>query len=334
MKRLNRENLLGYYKSFRTTAIFEKSGLLITMIAVAVLLSIFTKGLYLSPRNIINIFVQSSLVGIVAIGMTFVIITAGIDLSVAGTAVLSAVGIGMILQRLPKDSLIGWLLALIFIIVIGAIIGLINGVSITVIKMVPFVTTLALLNVTKGIAKTISNAATIIIDNNYHSVFGLGKVFGIPVSIIMLLIIAVIGFILLNKTRFGREIYAVGGNPKAAWLAGIGTGRVIALAYVISGICAAIGGILITSQLMGANCQIGVGLELDAIAACVIGGTSLMGGEGGIGGTILGAVVMSMINIGLNLLGVSPFLQEFAKGVVIFIVVALDAIRRTNAKKD
>jgi len=334
MKRLNRENLLGYYKSFRTTAIFEKSGLLITMIVVAVLLSIFTKGLYLSPRNIINIFVQSSLTGIVAIGMTFVIITAGIDLSVAGTAVLSAVALGMILQNVAKDNFILWILVLISIMVMGAFIGLINGVSITALKMVPFVTTLALLNVTRGLAKTISNAATIIIVNNYHEVFGLGKVWVIPASVIMLAVVAAIGFILLNKTRFGREIYAVGGNPRAAWLAGINTGRVIALAYVISGLCASIGGILITSQLMGANCQIGIGLELDAIAACVIGGTSLMGGEGGIGGTILGAVVMSMINIGLNLLGVSPFLQEFAKGVVIFIVVALDAVRRTNAKKD
>jgi ribose transport system permease protein len=322
------------FSNFRNTAVFEKSGLAITMIVVAVLLSIFTGGLYLSGPNIINIFRQSALNGIVAIGMTFVIITAGIDLSVAGTVVLSAVSTAMLLETVPKDSFISWLLILCFIIVVGAFIGFLNGISITGIKMVPFVTTLALANITRGFAKTISNAATLPIDNNFHSVFGMGTVLAIPVSVIMLLVLATLGFILINKTRFGREVYAVGGNERAAWLAGINTGRVIIFVYVISGICASLAGILISSQLMSANCQIGTGMELDAIAACVIGGTSLMGGEGGIVGAIMGAIVISMINIGLNLLGVSPFVQEVAKGGVIFLVVALDAIRRTSSRKE
>jgi ribose transport system permease protein len=332
----NEEKLAKFkYSNLRNSAAFEKSGLALMMIVVAILLTILTHGLYLSGRNIINIFVQSSMSGMVAVGMTFVIITAGIDLSVAGNATLCAISASMILRQVAPDNFIMWLLVIILAILLGGLVGLINGMAVTVLKMVPFVTTLALLNITRGTAKTISNAQTIQIVNNYHSVFGMAKIGGVlPVSVIMLLVVATIGFILLNKTRFGREIYAVGGNEKAAWLAGINTKRVIATAYVISGICASLAGVLITSQLMGCNSQIGTNMELDAIAACVIGGTSLMGGEGGIVGTVMGAIVIAMINIGLNLTGVSPFAQEIAKGGVIFSVVALDAIRRTNAKKD
>jgi len=312
---------------FRVGKVFEKGGLTITMIVIAVFLTIYTKGLFLSPRNIINIIVQSSLTGIVAIGMTFVILTAGIDLSVSGTAILCSI-VGAMLLR----SGFIWGFVLLIMLLLGAFVGLINGLAITKLRMVPFVTTLALLNITRGVAKTISNAETIIIDNNIHSIFGQGRVAGIPVSVIMLIVFAVAGYIILNYSKFGRRIYAVGGNERAAWLAGIKTNQIVTTAYVISGLCAAFGAILLTSQLMSAQSTIATGLELDAIAACVIGGTSLFGGEGGIIGTVLGAIVISMINIGLNLMGVSPFIQEIAKGAIILIVIAIDAVRRTRAE--
>jgi ribose/xylose/arabinose/galactoside ABC-type transport system permease subunit len=309
-------------------ALLEKGTLFAAIIVFIVIFSITSGGKYASPLNLLNILVAASLTGIVAIGMTFVILGAGIDLSVSGITVLTGISGAMMI-----DSGVNWLLACLFMLILGSFIGLINGLSITKLKMVPFVTTMAMMNITRGIARTMSNGKTINLPEAV-TVFGHGRLFGfIPVPIIMLALSLLLGLLILIKTTFGREVYATGGNRRAAWLAGLNADRVIMFTYVASGFFASLGAVLVISRLQSAAPTIGTGLEMDCIAACVIGGTSLVGGVGGIGGTILGAILIAMINNGLNITGVTPFMQEIAKGLIIFIVVALDAAKRARKQE-
>jgi ribose/xylose/arabinose/galactoside ABC-type transport system permease subunit len=306
-------------------AVVEKGTLIIIMIVFIIIFSIASGGKYASLLNLTNIIIAASLTGIVSIGMTFVILGAGIDLSVAGIMVLTGIT-GAILI----DSGVNWLFACLVMLILGAVIGLVNGLSVTKLKMVPFVTTMAMMNIARGIARTLSNGKTITLPEKI-TVLGQGRLFGvIPIPIIMLAVSVSAGFIILLKTTYGREVYATGGNRRAAWLAGLKSDRVIMFTYVVSGFFAALGAVLNISQLQSAAPTMGQNLELDCIAACVIGGTSLFGGEGGVGGTILGALLISMINTGLNITGVTPFMQEIAKGLIIFVVIAIDAAKRSR----
>jgi ribose transport system permease protein len=306
----------------------EKGTLFFIMIIFVAVFSVASGGKYASPLNLTNILVAASLTGIVSIGMTFVILGAGIDLSVSGIAVLTGIS-----GALMIESGMNWLLACLLMLVLGSFIGLINGLSITKLKMVPFVTTMAMMNIARGIARTLSNGKTINLPVEV-TVFGHGRLFGlIPVPIIMLLFSFLLGMLVLIKTTYGREVYATGGNPRAAWLAGLKSDRILMLTYVFSGFFAGLGAVLTISRLQSAAPTMGTGLELDSIAACVIGGTSLFGGEGSVGGTILGAILIAMINNGLNITGVTPFMQEIAKGLIIFVVIAIDAMKRSRKQE-
>jgi ribose transport system permease protein len=313
---------------FGSRTFVEKGTLIIIMIVFVIVFSIASEGKYASIANLSNIIIAATLTGIVSIGMTFVILGAGIDLSVAGIMVLTGIS-GAILI----DSGIQWLFACFVMVCIGAFIGLINGLSVTKLKMVPFVTTMAMMNIARGIARTLSNGKTITLPEQV-TILGQGRIFGmIPIPIVMLAASLAVGFVILLKTTYGREVYAAGGNRRAAWLAGLKSDRVIMLTYVISGFFAALGAVLNISRLQSAAPTMGQNLELDCIAACVIGGTSLFGGEGGVGGTILGAILISMINNGLNITGVTPFMQEIAKGLIIFVVIAIDAAKRSRKQE-
>jgi ribose/xylose/arabinose/galactoside ABC-type transport system permease subunit len=308
----------------------EKGTLFIIIIVFVIVFSIASGGKYASPLNLVNILIAASLTGIVSIGMTFVILGAGIDLSVSGITVLTGVSGAMLID----SGKMNWLLACALMLAVGSLIGLINGLSITKLKMVPFVTTMAMMNITRGIARTMSNGKTINLPEEV-TFFGHGRIFGlIPVPVIMLALCLAAGLLILHRTTYGREVYATGGNRRAAWLAGLKSDRIIMLTYVVSGFFAALGAVLVISRLQSAAPTIGSGLELDAIAACVIGGTSLFGGEGGVGGTILGAILIAMINNGLNITGVTPFMQEIAKGLIIFVVIAIDAIKRSRKQEE
>ena len=310
--------------------ISEKLGLIVIMLFIIVFFSITTKGLFFNlakMTNIINILQASVLTGIVAVGVTFVIITGGIDLSVAGNCVLCAVTSGLLMERgVP------WQLAMLVSILVGIFVGFCNGLAVTKLHMVPFVTTLAMQNITEGIAKTITNSRTINGLPVEMTIFGQGKIFGIvPVSVVILLVIFLLGTLLLTKTNYGRKLYAVGGNPNAAWLAGINTTSVILLTYVMTGFAAAIGANIVVSRLQGASLSIASNLSMDVVAACVVGGTSLMGGRGTVTGTLMGALIIAMINNGLNLMGVQASVQLIAKGVIIFVVIAYDSLRRKQS---
>lgn len=315
------------------SSVSEKIGLIIVMFVIIIFFTITTRGLFFNlanPKNIINILQASVLTGVVATGVTFVIITGGIDLSVSGNCVLCAVTAALMMEKG-----VSWQVSMITILFVGTAIGLFNGLAVTKIHMVPFVTTLATFNITEGIAKTITNSRTITGLPSSMTIFGQGKLFGwLPVSVIILLIVFVIGSLLLSKTNYGRKLYAVGGNTKAAWLAGINTTNITLTAYMLSGLASAIGANIVISRLQSASLSIASGLELDVVAACVIGGSSLSGGRGTISGTLIGTIIISMINNGLNLMGVQSSVQLISKGTIIFIVVAYDSIRRIKAQSN
>ena len=302
----------------------SKNGVVVIFFVIVLVLAILTKGKSVKPSNIVNIMMQTTTIGLLAIGMTMVIIDRGIDLSVGGVAALSsAIGaICMTRFNLP------WLLCIFIMLLVGAVVGLVNGFSISILKMPAFITTMATLKISQGLAHFLLGGTTIFGLPEVHAVFGQGELLGIPVSVWLLALFTLLGFIILKYSRFGRELYAMGGNPKAAWIAGINVNKNRIMIYVISGFMAAVAALIITSRIMCAQVTIGDGSELDAIASAVIGGVSMAGGEGGVLGAVAGTFIIVMINNGLNLLAVSPYIQTAIKGTVIFVAIASDVLRR------
>jgi ribose transport system permease protein len=283
---------------------------------------------FLTPSNLANVSRQGSIVGILGIGMTFVILTAGIDLSVGSILGLVAISFATLLA-----SGLPWPLAILLALVIGCAVGAVNGLGITKGGLQPFIMTLGMLVIARGVTLTLSDGRPIRAGDDSEAIawIGSGDVLGIPVPLLLFAGIAAASWFVLKYTPFGRQVYAVGDNAEAARLSGISTDRVIFSAYVISGLCAAVAALIVVSRLAAAEPTQGTGFELDAIAIVVIGGTSLFGGEGGIGGTVIGAAVVAVMNNLLNLLGVSPFTQQIVKGLIILGAVFLE--RRTRARE-
>jgi ribose/xylose/arabinose/galactoside ABC-type transport system permease subunit len=302
----------------------SKNGVFVIFMVIVVVLAILTEGKSIKPSNIVNIMMQTTTIGLLAIGMTMVIIDRGIDLSVGGVAALSSAIGAICMTRLGLP----WFLCVLIMLVVGILVGLLNGFSISILKMPAFITTMATLKISQGLAHYLLGGTTIFGLPEVHAVFGQGDFLGIPVSVWILAFFTVLGFILLKYSRFGRELYAMGGNPKAAWIAGINVNKNRILIYVISGFMASVAALIITSRIMCAQVTIGDGSELDAIASAVIGGVSMAGGEGGVLGAVAGTFIIVMINNGLNLLAVSPYIQTAIKGTVIFVAIASDVLRR------
>jgi ribose transport system permease protein len=291
--------------------------------AVAVLLAliaVFVPTFY-SPMNIANVARQSAAVGVVAVGMTFVIITAGIDLSVgailAATSVLSAM---LLMAGIPAAVVI--LVSLL----LGALLGAVNAFLVAAVRIQPFVATLATSAVIGGLALQSTNGTQVQLDligDGLLGFLGSGSVLGVPGPVIVFLATALVGGAILRYTTFGRYVYAVGGSQEAARLSGIRVRPVLFGVYAIAGVTAAIAGLMYTSRLNVGDPTSGGLIALDAIAAVVIGGTSLFGGSGRILGTVLGALLLAVLANVLDLLGVSPFMQQTMKGVVIVVAVVV-----------
>ena len=301
-----------------------RNGVVLIFIVLLIGFAILTKGVSIRLSNIRSLLISTASTGLMAIGMTLVIIDRGIDLSVGGVAALSS-AIGAILMTRYSWP---WFICVLVMLLIGVLVGLLNGVSIAVLKMPPFICTMATLKISTGLAHFILGGTTIYGLNEQHSVFGQKYMIGIPVCVWMLAIFMVAVFLILRYSSFGRELYAMGGNPKAAWTTGINVRRNRILIYVTCGFMASVAALVITSKIMCAQVSIGEGSELDAIASAVIGGVSMAGGEGGVLGAVLGSIVINMINNGLNLMRVSPYIQTAIKGYVIFAAVAGDVLRR------
>ena len=291
-----------------------------TVIALLLLVAVasFVSPRFLSPVNLMNVLRQTAIVGVLGIGMTFVILTAGIDLSVGATLALSAVLLAGTLEATGNI----WL-AMAAALLAGAVVGLANGLGVTLGRVQPFVMTLGMLGIARSLAFLYTKGEPIPVLDMGFLKLGIGYLWRIPVpSVIFLALLAVAAFA-LRYTRFGRSVYAVGSNEEAARLSGIGVGRDKTLVYVISGLTAAAAAILYCAQFAAAPAIAGEGYELDAIAAVVVGGTSLFGGQGGVVGTFIGALIIGILSNALNLMGVSPFAQPLAKGALIILAVLI-----------
>lgn len=297
---------------------------LIGLVLLCIVITIVTPN-FLSISNITNVFTQVSVNAIIAIGMTFVILTGGIDLSVGSTLAISgAVGASIV------KSTGNVFLAIIVAAVIGIAVGLINGLLVSKGKLQAFIVTLATMTIFRGATLVFTDGNPISKLPEAFVKIGNGKLGFMPIPVIITIIIAIIAVYALSQTRFGRYLYALGGNEDASRLSGINTDKIKTLVYVVSGFASAIAGVIITSRIGSASPNAGTGFELDAIAAVVIGGTSLAGGEGTITGTLIGALIIGVLNNGLNLMNVSPFYQSIVKGLVILIAVLLDKKSRKN----
>lgn len=275
---------------------------------------------FLTSGNLMNIALQTSIIAIVAVGMTFAILTAGIDLSVGSVVALSGALAAGLVTRSGLDTYVAIPLALLA----GAGVGAINGLLIVKGKMPPFVATLAMLSVARGLTLVYTEGRPISGLDERFIFLGNGTVLGIPMPVLIMLGVFALGWLTLRYTRFGNYVMATGGNPEISRLAGISTGRIVGSVYVISGVTAALGGILLTARLWSAQPNAAVGLELDAIAASVLGGVSLFGGVGSLTGTLAGAFILGVLSNGLNLMGVPSFYQQVIKGVVLILAVVLD----------
>lgn len=275
-----------------------------------------------SPSNFINIAKQVAINGMIAYGMCLVITTGGIDLSVGAQTALVACLLGQFIMKMNMNVVLACVLS----VLIAGFFGFVNGFLIAQFNMFPFVVTLSTQLIIRGLAQVISNAQAISMTNALFKKVYLGVVAKIPVPVIMLLIVTVIMYILLHWTRLGRYILATGGNEKAAIASGVSVFWTKIAAYTISGIMAGIAGVILTSKTSSAQSNLGVGYETDAVAACVIGGTSFAGGIATIPGVLIGILIIGCIYNGMNLVGVSSYYQTIVKGVMIIAAVMFDMI--------
>ena len=300
----------------------KRFSLVIVFLILALGLTLLSKR-FLTISNIINILRQSTINGIVSVGMTMVTLTAGIDLSVGSVLGLTVVVTADLLKAgVPVGLAVGTGLGL------GALLGLINGLLIARIKIPPFIATLGMMSRVRGFALTFTQGKPITGLPDAFRAIGTGALGPIPMPIIIAGLVFLGCYLLLKRTRFGEYIYALGNNKVAACFSGIAVNRYVALVYVISGMLSALGGMILVARLDSAQPVIGQGYEFDAIAAVVVGGTSFTGGEGSLGGTLLGVLIIAVINNGLNLLNVSSFYEKVVKGVVIALALLMRRIVR------
>jgi erythritol transport system permease protein len=314
-----------------------------TLVVLVVLIIIFSaiSSEYLTQSNLILMTKHVAINAILAIGVTFVILTGGIDLSVGSIAGLASMVAGGLLFKglaVPGGGAIFFSVAVVIVIgiVVGALVGTVNGLLVTRFKVAPFIATLGMLYVARGIAQLLSNGGTYpdlagssARGNEGFHFIGVDSLLGIPVAVWIMVLVAVAAIVVTTRTPFGRRVFAVGGNERAAVLAGIRVNRIKIAVYVISGCCAALAGMLLTSELGAAYPDTATTYELNAIAAAVLGGTALAGGRGTILGTVMGAFVIGFLSDGLVLVGVSTFWQSVVKGaVIIFAVITEQAQQR------
>ena len=306
----------------------DNLGIIIALLVLCVALSVnpITAKTFLTVKNIFNVLRQISTNLFLACGMTMVIILGGIDLSVGSIIALSGcLAAGAVVRyNLPLG------VALLIGVLVGLTIGLFNGVVISRTTIPPFIVTLATMNIAKGLAYVYTGGSPVRVVTKEWQFLGAGYIGSVPTPVIILIVVLIVTAIIMNKTRMGRYIYAVGGNAQAAGFSGIKVSRVKFFVYAYSGLMAGLAGIVLASRMYSGQPTAGEGAEMDAIAAVVVGGTSMAGGYGKIGGTIIGGLIIGILNNGLNLLNVNSFWQYVIKGAVILLAVFIDYLRQEN----
>jgi ribose transport system permease protein len=312
----------GKQKSFAWRSTVQAVGMLPVLILLAIGFELMS-GRFLSWQNLSIVTQQASINTVLAAGMTFVILTGGIDLSV-GSILAAAAMAAVIASKVPDWGMIGIPAALLM----GLVLGLANGALIAFFKLPPFIVTLGSLTAVRGLARLLGNDTTVFNPDLPFAFIGNGDLFGVPWLVIIAFLVVIVSWFVLRRTVLGVHIYAVGGNPDAARLSGIKVWAVLLFVYAISGLAAGLGGVMSAARLYAANgLQLGQSYELDAIAAVILGGTSFVGGIGSIWGTLIGALIIAVLSNGLILTGVSDIWQFIIKGFVIIGAVALDRYR-------
>ncbi len=307
----------------------DNIGIIIALLAMFIFLTVFptTRSTFLTPKNMFNILRQNASNLFLATGMTMVIILGGIDLSVGSVIALSGVVAAGCVVNFGLPEAVGFIAA----VAVGAAVGLFNGFIICKTDIPPFIVTLASMNITKGIALVLTGGAPIRCMTDAFKFPGAGYVGPVPTPVILMFIIFILAALMINKTQLGRHIYAVGGNVQAAKFSGISVQKVKFIVYAYTGVMAGIAGVVIASRLYSGQPTAGDGAEMDAIASVVVGGTSMSGGSGRIGGTLIGVLIIGVLNNGLNLMGVDSNFQYIVKGLVILLAVYVDFLRNKKA---
>jgi ribose transport system permease protein len=315
-----------FRRSFDFAHWWDRVGILVVLIVLVALMIVIAPN-FATVTNLLNIARSISINAILAAGMTFVILAAGIDLSVGST--LAVAGVASVITALaglpsPLATLVG--------IVVGAVAGLANGILSAYFSLAAFIVTLGTMTFLRGLAYTLTDGQPIVSNTLGFRDIGNGYIAGIPAPVVVMVIVYAIAWFVLERTRYGRHIYATGGNAEAARLAGINVKRVITSVYVIAGACAGLAGVIFAARVVSAQPTAGTGYELDAIAAVVLGGTSLVGGRGRILGTLIGSVILGVLTTGLILMNVQFFTQLLIKGVVIILAIGIDSLKRRTLR--
>lgn len=321
---MSKKNILENKVIKKVTGIYGFSALL-PLLAIVLFLSIFTNN-FLATDNIMQVLRQASVYAIMAVGMTFVLITGGTDLSQGSSLALCCVT-GCLTINATGNMWLGILVS----VLTGAVVGTLNGTVIAYVKIPPFIMTLGSMYMVRGFTLYITNSTQVSVKHDNFKFLGQGFIGGIPVPVYIFLFVGLIAHIILNHTTTGRYIFAIGSNEATSKLSGVKVEKNLIKAYIISGICVGIAAVVYLSRLSAAQPTAGQSYEMEAIAATVIGGTSISGGEGGIFGTLIGAIIIAVIRNGLVLLGVGSFFTQIVLGLIIVGAVSLDVVRRRMA---
>lgn len=306
--------------------LLRRYGMLLVLLVMVILAS-FLSDRFFTTANLMNVTRQVAINAILAAGMTIVIISGGIDLSIGSVIAISgALGAGV----MAGGS--GWVAGLLTTLAVGLAFGITNGLFIAYGQLPPFIVTLASMALARGFTQVYTGGRAIQVSNQTFQWFGHGYISSIPVPVTIMIVVYILGYLFFKHTKLGRLVYAVGGNEHACRMAGIRVNRVKVAIYGINGLLAGLVGVILTARLFSAQPTAGVSYEMDAIAAVILGGTSLSGGRGNIGGTIIGALIIGVLGNVFNLLNVSPFYQDVAKGMVILVAVLLDRLLHAGGR--
>lgn len=320
---VTRDGLMAFIRKYLIVFIF---------LGMCLLLAIFSpNNSFVQPQNLINVVRQISVIGLLALGVMLCIIAMGIDLSLGSVLGFSAVVAASLVQQpgwkealWPNLPQLPAIVAVLAGLGVGLLLGGVNGGLIAAFRIPPFIATLGMMTIARGFAYIYSNGRPVSTLNDDFLWLGSGDILGIPIPIVIFGIVIISTHMMLNYTRFGRHIYAIGGNEVAARVSGVNLGRTKVGIYMFSGLMAGLGGVVLTARVQSATPALGMGYELDAIASAVIGGTSFAGGIGTVWGTVVGALIIGVMNNGLDLLNVSPFYQQVVKGVIIIVAIIID----------
>lgn len=305
----------------------DKIGLLIALGGIVVVFEVLTGNKFFTPANITNILIAMSVVGLVTIGESFLLVTGKVDLSPGSVAAFSGVLVALLL-----NAGLNMFLAIGIVVAAGLVIGVINALLINKLKLEAFIATLATMSIFRGFAYIICGGKAVFITNAAYLKFGAGRVLGVPIPVILFLVLFIVFMVVLARTRFGRSVYMVGGNPTASRLTGINSQKVLIVLYMMTAAFSALGGCIMTARMSSGQPMSCEGLEFDAVTAAVLGGVAMSGGVGTLGGALIGLLIMQGFNNGLMMLNIPSFWQTVSRGLLLIAALSFDYIRNRKTK--